>query len=93
MRSRERLNTLYSTTTRSLAIKRGKMVTYYEGRSFIKSRNPLNTLSFEIKGQIKKRFIPLPQCLKSPKLAVWWPSVKDSQPQSHMTILTSAYVR
>ena len=42
-----------STTTRPLAIKLGKMVSYYRGISPIKSGNPLNMWFFELTWQIE----------------------------------------
>ena len=37
-----------SSTTRLLAIKLGKVLTYYEECSLVKSHNPLNPRSFKI---------------------------------------------
>ena len=37
-----------SSTTRLLAITLGKVLTYYEGFSLVKSHNPLNPCSFKI---------------------------------------------
>ena len=50
-----------------------KVVSYYNELPPIKSDNPLNTWSFEITWHIKNVLSPLPQCLKPPKLAAWWP--------------------
>ena len=58
-----------STTERLLAMKPGKVVTYYKTLPPIKSNNPLKTWSFEIMPQIKNFLSPRPQCLNQPKLA------------------------
>ena len=50
-----------STTERLLAIKPGKVVTYYKTIPPIKSNNPLKTWSFEIMPQIKNFLSPLSQ--------------------------------
>ena len=57
MRWRGRLNTFISTTTRLNAIKRSKVMNYYEGLLSIKLRKLLNIWSFEITWQIKAFYL------------------------------------
>ena len=68
-----------SMTAKTMTIKFGKVVTYYE-------RLPPTTLyhKFWIRGHVRllnklKLLFPLPKCLKPPKLAAWWPNVIGSQ--------------
>ena len=49
------------------------------GGFHLKYENPLNMWFFEITWQSGIILYPLPQCLKPPKLAAWWPRVWGSQ--------------
>ena len=61
-----KLNLLKLYYQKAMAIKRGRMVTYYEGVSPINSHNLLNMWSFEIIWQIKNFLSLSRQCLKPP---------------------------
>ena len=76
-----------------MAIKRGKMVTYYQEASTHKVTQPFKTWSFKITWQIENVLSPLPQWLKPPKSAARWSRVSGFQRYSHMTIWISGYVR
>ena len=60
-----------TTTTRPMATKRGKVVTYYKKLQPVKSHNLLNTWSHEVTWLIKNILSPLPQYLLLSNMTGW----------------------
>ena len=77
-RSPEKLKPLLSTTTISMTIKRGRMVTYLDYLLPIKSNDHIIMLCCVIMWQTKNIISPLPQCLWPQNLAGWWLTLSDS---------------
>ena len=69
-----------TTTTRPMATKLGKVVTYYKKLQPNKSQNLLNTWSREVTWQIKNILSPLPQYLWLSNLRGWLHKVRSFLP-------------
>ena len=61
-----------TTNTVDRPIKVGKKLTYSGRRPFINLHRPLIKWSCGISCKLKTFISPLPQCLKSPNVVMWW---------------------
>ena len=72
-----------STTTKPMATKFGRVVTYHERLPPIKSHDPLTKWPFEITWQTKIILSLLPECLRPPNLVRLWNTLRSS---SYLTL-------